>query len=44
MNPADFAIYGAGFALGFAVVGWPTWKLFRIARRRYPELTPAESP
>jgi hypothetical protein len=32
-NPADFAIYGAVFAL----LGWPVWKLFRIARRKYPE-------
>lgn len=37
-NPADFAIYGAVFAL----MGWPVWKLFRIARRKYPE-SPASS-
>jgi len=35
-NPADFAIYGAVFAL----MGWPVWKLFRIARRKYPEPMP----
>ena len=35
-NPADFAIYGGAFAL----VGWPVWALFRIARRRYPEPVP----
>lgn len=33
LNPADFAIYGGWFAL----LGWPVWKLFRIARRKYPE-------
>lgn len=32
-NPADFAIYGAVLAL----MGWPVWKLFEIARRQYPE-------
>jgi hypothetical protein len=32
-NPADFAIYGATFAL----MGWPVWKLFQVARRKYPE-------
>jgi hypothetical protein len=32
-NTADFAIYGSVFAL----MGWPVWKLFRIARRKYPE-------
>jgi Signal peptidase (SPase) II len=31
-NPADFAIYGAILAL----MAWPVWKLFRIARRHYP--------
>lgn len=35
-NPADFAIYGGAFAL----LGWPVWKLFRIARRKYPEPVP----
>ena len=35
-NPADFAIYGGWFAL----LGWPVWKLFRIARRKYPEPVP----
>jgi hypothetical protein len=35
-NPADFAIYGATFAL----MGWPVWKLFKIARRNYPESLP----
>jgi hypothetical protein len=43
-NPADFAIYGAGIPLGLSVVCWPLWKLFRIARRRYPERQPAYSP
>jgi lipoprotein signal peptidase len=42
-NPADFAIYGAGIPLLFAVVAWPTWRLFRIARRRYPDRTTATS-
>ena len=31
-NPADFAIYGGGFAL----LASPVWGLFRIARRKYP--------
>jgi hypothetical protein len=35
-NVADFAIYGGAFAL----VGWPVWALFRIARRKYPEHVP----
>jgi hypothetical protein len=35
-NPADFAIYGGTFAL----MGWPVWVLFRIARRKYPEPAP----
>jgi hypothetical protein len=43
-NPADFAIYGAGIPLGLSVVCWPLWRLFRIARRRYPERPPAYSP
>jgi hypothetical protein len=43
-NPADFAIYGAGIPLGLSVVCWPMWRLFQIARRRYPERPPAESP
>jgi hypothetical protein len=42
-NPADFAIYGSSISLGLALVGWPVWKLFRIACRRYPEPAPAES-
>jgi lipoprotein signal peptidase len=33
-NPADFAIYGAVIALMCS----PVWKLFRVARRTYPEL------
>ena len=43
-NPADFAIYGAGIPLGLSVLCWPMWRLFRIARRRYPERPPLESP
>jgi lipoprotein signal peptidase len=43
-NPADFAIYGAGIPLMLSVVLWPTWKLFCIARRTYPEPLPAERP
>ena len=35
-NPADFAIFGGVFAL----IGWPVWKLFRVARRKYPESVP----
>jgi hypothetical protein len=31
-NPADFAIYGAIFAL----MAWPVWVLFQIARRHHP--------
>ena len=42
-NPADFAIYGAGIPLLFSVVGWPMWRLFRIARRRYPDRTTTAS-
>ena len=43
-NPADFAIYGAGFPLMLSVVLWPMWKLFCIARRKYPEPLPAQNP
>jgi hypothetical protein len=43
-NPADFAIYGAGIPLGLSVVCWPMWRLFRIARRRYLERPPLETP
>jgi lipoprotein signal peptidase len=43
-NPADFAIYGAGIPLMLSVVLWPTWKLFCIARRKYPEPLPAAGP
>jgi hypothetical protein len=32
-NPADFAIFGGLSAL----MAWPVWKLFQIARRQYPE-------
>ena len=32
-NPADFAIIGAAFAL----LAWPFWRLFLLARRKYPE-------
>jgi Signal peptidase (SPase) II len=32
-NPADFAIFGGVAAL----MAWPVWKLFQIARRQYPE-------
>jgi hypothetical protein len=32
-NPADFAIFGGVSAL----MAWPVWKLFQIARRQYPE-------
>jgi Signal peptidase (SPase) II len=32
-NPADFAIFGGVLAL----LAWPVWKLFQIARRQYPE-------
>ena len=36
-NPADFAICAGTLAL----VGSPVWKLFRVARRKYPESVPA---
>jgi hypothetical protein len=37
-NPADFAIFGGVGAL----MAWPVWKLFQIARRQYPERTTGE--